>query len=74
MKLKKILAIALIVGGILALVYGGFSYAEERHDVDLGPVEFGITEKEHVDLPNWLGIVAIGLGAGLLLVPGRKTS
>ena len=73
MKLKKILAIALIVGGILALVYGGFSYAEERHDVDLGPVEFGITEKEHVDLPNWVGIVAIGLGAGLLLIPGRTS-
>ena len=73
MKLKKILAIALIVGGILALVYGGFSYAEERHDVDLGPVEFGITEKEHVDLPNWVGIVAIGLGAGLLIIPGKKS-
>ena len=74
MNLKRIIAIVLIVGGILALIYGGFSYAEERHDVDIGPIEFGITEKEHVDLPNWVGIVAIGLGAGMLLIPGRKSS
>lgn len=73
MKLKKILAIALIVGGILALVYGGFSYVSDRHDVDIGPLEFGFTEKERVDVPEWVGILAIGVGAGLLLLSGRRS-
>jgi hypothetical protein len=68
----KILGIALIVAGTLALVYGGFSYTRERHDVKLGPLQFSVKEKETVNVPAWAGAGAIGLGALLLLVGGRR--
>ena len=32
----KILAVVLIVGGILGLVYGGFTYTKETHSAKLG--------------------------------------
>ena len=66
------LGIALIVAGTLALVYGGFSYTRERHDVKLGPIQFSVKEKETVNVPVWAGAGAIGLGALLLVIGGRR--
>lgn len=68
----RLLGIALIVAGTLALVYGGFSYTRERHDVKLGPIQFSVKEKESVNVPVWAGAGAIGLGALLLVVGGRR--
>jgi hypothetical protein len=67
----KILGILLIVAGTLALVYGGFSYTRERHDVKLGPLQFAVEEKESVSIPVWAGAGAIGVGALLLVLGGR---
>ena len=66
------LGVALIIAGTLSLVYGGFSYTRERHDVKLGPIQFSVKEKETVNVPVWAGAGAIGLGALLLLVGGRR--
>lgn len=67
----KIVAIVLIVAGVLALVYGGFTYTQERHDVELGPIEFSVEDKERVQIPVWAGVAAIAAGAGLLLFRKR---
>ncbi|HSM52543.1 MAG TPA: hypothetical protein VLA75_14180 [Thermoanaerobaculia bacterium] len=72
MSARKLVAILLLAGGVLALVYGGFTYTKESHDVKLGPVEFSIKEKERVNLPVWAGVGAIVVGAGLLLAGGRR--
>jgi uncharacterized membrane protein YidH (DUF202 family) len=71
MSMVKIVAIALIVVGILGLAYGGFSYTKETHDVKLGPIELSIKDKETVNVPIWVGVGAIVVGA-LLLVFGNK--
>jgi hypothetical protein len=69
---KKALALALIVLGILALVYRGFSYTSERHEAKLGPLSVRVDEKERVRIPVWAGVVAVGAGVALLLADGRK--
>ncbi|HUO86682.1 MAG TPA: hypothetical protein VM617_04765 [Thermoanaerobaculia bacterium] len=71
MKARKILAVVLIVAGVLALAYGGFSYTSDTHEASLGPLEVAIEEKERVDLPVWLGVLLIGAGVAVLLVPKR---
>lgn len=38
MNAVKVAAMALVVGGILGLVYGGFSYTRETHQAKLGPI------------------------------------
>jgi hypothetical protein len=68
MNAIRILAIVLIVAGAAALAYGSFSFTKETHDVSVGPVEFSMSEKETVNVPNWLGIGAIALGLVLLVV------
>lgn len=68
----KILAVVLIVGGILGLVYGGFTYTKETHSAKLGPLELSVKDKERVNVPMWAGVGAIVAGGALLLF-GRKT-
>jgi hypothetical protein len=72
MSATRILALVLVLGGIAALVYGGFSFTKETHDAQLGPIEVSVEEKETVNIPVWAGVGAIVIGVGLLLVP-RKT-
>jgi uncharacterized membrane protein YidH (DUF202 family) len=67
----RLLAVILLVGGLLALVYGGFSFTRETHEVDLGPVDFAVEEKERVNIPMWAGLAAVVVG-GLLLVSDRR--
>ena len=38
MNAMKILGIVLIVGDILGLAYGGFSYTKETHETKIGPL------------------------------------
>jgi hypothetical protein len=68
----KIIGALLIALGLLGLLYGGFSYTKQTHDVKLGPIEFSVKEKEAVNVPVWAGVAAIVGGAVLLLVGGKK--
>ena len=67
----KVVAIVLIVAGVLALMYGGFTYTKETHDLKIGPIEMSIKDKETINIPVWAGVGAIVVG-GLLLVFGRR--
>ena len=68
----KIIAIVLILAGVLGLAYGRFTYTKETHDAKVGPIELSVKDKETVNVPQWLGIGAIVIGAGMLLVGGRR--
>jgi len=71
MNAIRIAAVALIVAGVLGLVYGGFSYTKETHEAKLGPSQLSVKEKETVNVPVWAGVGAIAVG-GLLLLFGNK--
>lgn len=71
MNASKMAGIALIVAGILALVYGSFSFTRETHEAKLGPLQLSIAEKQTVNVPVWAGVAAIVIG-GVLLVGGRR--
>ena len=72
MNPTKLVGVVLIVAGVLGLLYGGFSFTKETHDVKLGPIELSVKEKESVNVPVWAGVAAIAVGAALLLFGGRK--
>ena len=72
MSSTRIIAIVLIVAGALGLAYGKFSYTKETHEAKVGPLELSVKDKETVNIPQWAGIGAIVIGAGLLLVGGKR--
>jgi hypothetical protein len=71
MKGKPLVGIVLIIIGVVALAYQGFTYTTREKAVDLGPIQI-TAEKEHtVPLPPILGVAAL-VGGIALLVTGRK--
>lgn len=72
MTAVRLAAIALIVGGVLALVYGGFSYTREDTAMKVGPLELKVEERRTVNIPLWAGIAALVGGGVLLLAGGRR--
>jgi uncharacterized membrane protein YidH (DUF202 family) len=72
MSSTKIVAIVLIIAGVLGLAYGKFTYTKETHDAKVGPIELSVKDKETVNIPMWMGIGAIVVGAGLLLAGGKR--
>lgn len=72
MNFMRLIAILLLVGGTIALVYGGFSYTKDTTAVKLGSIELSVEEKETINVPVWAGVGAVAIGGLLLLLGGRK--
>ncbi len=67
----KIAGIVLILCGIAAILYGGFSYTSQKKAVDMGPMQINVTEHHSVPIPPILGIAGI-LAGGALVYFGIK--
>jgi hypothetical protein len=72
MNAVNMIAIVLIMGGILGLVYGSFIYTRETQEAKIGPLELSVKESETVHIPVWASIGAIVAGSGLLLFANKK--
>ena len=68
----KIAGIALIVIGLIALAYGGFSYTQREKVIDLGPLQASTETKKTVPLPPIFGGVAVAAGVALLIAGQRR--
>ena len=66
----KTLAIVLIAAGVLALLYGGFTYTQNTHEAKLGPISLTVREKETINIPLWAGLGI--LVSGVVLLVARK--
>ena len=69
MKGSKVLGLVLLVLGVLASAYGGFSYTKEDTKARLGPLEVNVREHKRVNVPLWAGI-GVGVVGLALLVKG----
>lgn len=63
----KALGMVLIVCGVLALVYGGFSWTRKDKVVDVGPIEITADKTEGVALPPIAGGIMLIGGLALLM-------
>lgn len=68
----KIAGILLVVAGLVAIVYGGFSYTSHKKAVDMGPIQIETAERHTFPVPPILGIVAIAGGGALIYFAVKK--
>jgi hypothetical protein len=73
MNAGKLLGLALIVAGVLGLVYGSFTYTKDTHKANVGPITLSVKDKETVNVPIWAGVVAVVAGGALVLLAGKKS-
>jgi uncharacterized membrane protein len=72
MKTPAIVGILLIILGVVAFAYQGFTYTTTEKAIDLGPIQV-TAEMEHTfPLPPVVGGIAIVGGIFLLFTSGRK--
>lgn len=72
MKPRVMAAIALIVLGIAAFIYQGFSYTTREKVVDIGSIHVTAEKNKRVPIPPIIGGIAV-VGGILLLVLDRRT-
>jgi uncharacterized membrane protein YidH (DUF202 family) len=72
MKPQILIAVLLIVIGVVAFAYQGFSYTTTEKAIDLGPLQV-MAEKTHTfPIPPIAGGIALVGGIVLLVVSARK--
>ena len=73
MNATKIAGIVLILIGLAGFFTGGLSFTKDTTAAKIGPIELTVREKESVNIPQWLSLGAVALGA-VLLAAGFKKS
>jgi uncharacterized membrane protein len=73
MKTQIIVGILLILIGIVAFAYQGFSYTTTEKAIDLGPIQVTAEKKHTFPLPPVVGAIAL-VGGIVLLLQGRKNA
>jgi uncharacterized membrane protein YidH (DUF202 family) len=68
----KIIGIVLVALGVLALVYGGFSYNRDRTVLQMGSMEMTATENQTVPVPATVGLVVLLGGVALIVFEKRR--
>jgi len=68
----KLIGVVLIVFGVLALAYGGFSYTKREKVVDLGPLQVNADRTKTVPIAPIAGVGAIIGGIALVLVGSKS--
>jgi hypothetical protein len=68
----KIVALILLIGGVLALIYGGFTYTKSESEANIGPIELEVKDRERVNIPMWAGVLGVVIGGVMLMAPGKK--
>ena len=68
----KLIGVVLIVFGVLALAYGGFTYTKREKIVELGPLQVNADREKTVPIAPIAGVGALIGGIALVLV-GSKT-
>jgi len=68
----KLIGVALVILGIVALVYGGISYNRERTVLDVGGIKATVTENKTFPIAPVAGVISL-IGGVALLVVRRRT-
>ena len=72
MKTYAVIGILLIVIGVVALVYQGFTYTSRDKVVDVGPIQLTAEKTKTIPLPPIVGGIAVAGGIVLLVVGSRR--
>ena len=72
MKPAAIIGIILILVGVVALAYGGFSYTKREKVIDAGPLQVSADREKTVPFPPLLGGLCLAGGIVLVIVGSRK--
>jgi hypothetical protein len=72
MAVRRIVGLALVVIGVVALLWGGVFWTNRDTVLDAGPIKVTTDKREGVRVPPILGGAALLAGVLLVVLPDRK--
>jgi hypothetical protein len=72
MKPMGLVGLALVVLGLVALVYQGIGYSSRETVIDIGPLHATADREKRLPLPPVVGLAAVAAGVTLLVVGLRR--
>ena len=72
MSVKMLVGFVLIVAGLLALIYEGFTYSKRKEVMSLGSLRAEMETREEVHIPPIVGGLVLASGVALVLLARQK--
>jgi len=72
MKPLAALGLVLIVLGLAGLALGHISFTTQKTVLDVGPITASVSEEHSIAIPDIASVVALGVGAVLLVMGMRR--
>jgi len=66
MRGLALLGAVLVIVGVLALVFGNFSWSETKPVLQAGPLQVNTQQEHHISIPTIGGVVLLVAGLGLV--------
>ena len=73
MRTHALVAFILIIIGVVAFTYQGFSFTTREKVIDFGPLQMTAEKTHSIPLPPLLGGVTLLAGIALLAMGGKKS-
>lgn len=73
MTTRRIVGVILVALGIVALVWGGVFWTDRDTIINAGPLEVTTEEREGLQVPPIVGVIALIGGIVLLVAPKRAS-
>ena len=70
----RVIGTLLVLLGLVAVIYGGFTYTKREKVLDVGPIEASVDKRHTVPLPPIAGGIALLAGVFLLMRGDRRTA
>lgn len=67
----KVLGVILIVLGVLAFIYTGFTYTTEETVAEVGPIEIEAERERTIGWPPLVGVILV-IGGVIMIVADRR--
>ena len=71
MTAKRVVGLILVVIGVVTLLWGGVFWTDRDTIIDAGPIEVTTEEREGLQVPRVVGIIAL-IGGVVLLVARKR--
>ena len=68
----KLVGLALMILGIVSLVYGGIHYKDQKTVLEVGDFKATATEQKSIPISPVVGVIAVVGGIALLLIDKRR--
>jgi uncharacterized membrane protein YidH (DUF202 family) len=72
MTVRNVVGIALIVVGLVSLLWGGFRWTQRKTVLDVGPLKATTEEHKTLPIPPVVGALVLIGGIVVLVVPTRR--